>query len=201
MTPEQYARLKELFDAAVNLGPAERQVFLANLKGKDRELRDPLREALRAVDTAAPAGDSLRDRLHGLVAATRPVLPPGTVLGRQFEIVRWLAEGGMGHVYQAVDRATNEAIAVKVIRPEIAQVPGILERFNKEVQIAHRLTGPNVCRIHALIQAEPGTAGGSSAFLTMELLDGVTLRKEISSNGFIPWRRALELAADLCDGV
>ena len=77
-------------------------------------------------------------------------LAPGTRLGERYEIVSLLGEGGMGSVYEARDRALDRTVALKVIRPEMASRPEIMERFKREILLASRVTHRNVLRIHDL---------------------------------------------------
>src|SRR5260370_30728606 len=61
-----------------------------------------------------------------------PVLRPGAVLGRRYEILQLLGEGGMGSVYRARDREVTRMVALKVIRPELTWNVSILYRFTQD---------------------------------------------------------------------
>jgi eukaryotic-like serine/threonine-protein kinase len=98
------------------------------------------------------------------------LFPPGTLLGGRYEILHVLGEGGMGAVYQARDRELDRLIALKVIRPELAGNPAILQRFKQELILARHVTHRNVVRIYDL-----GEADGIK-FITMEYVDGEDLR-------------------------
>src|SRR5262249_23246574 len=78
--------------------------------------------------------------------ATSPALSAGRVLAGRFKIVRFIARGGMGDVYEAEDLELRERVALKTVRPEIAGAPQALERFKREIQLARKVTHPNVCR-------------------------------------------------------
>jgi serine/threonine protein kinase len=86
-------------------------------------------------------------------------------------------------------------VALKAIRPSIAGNPEVLARFKKEVHIARHLAGPNLCRIHELFVGGPD---GREVFLTMELLEGITLADEIRNNGSLPWAKAKAIATGIC---
>jgi eukaryotic-like serine/threonine-protein kinase len=127
-------------------------------------------------------------------------LHDGDVILDRFKIVRMLGSGGMGDVYEAFDTELQQTVALKTIRPEIARNDAIIARFKKEVQFARRLSGPNICRIHELFvpKGDDGLSGG--AFLTMELLKGITLAEKLQ--GGVPgWREAEAIALDLCAGL
>jgi hypothetical protein len=94
------------------------------------------------------------------------LLRPGYVLGRRYEIVQLLGQGGMGAVYRALDREVNRTVALKVIRPDLAGNTAILERFKLELVLSHQVTHKNVVRIYDL-----GDADGIK-FITMEYIEG-----------------------------
>ena len=79
--------------------------------------------------------------------ASEPRLDPGQVLAERYEIVRFIAQGGMGDVYEAKDRKLQGTVALKTIRTDLAGRAKALDRFHREVHIARRVTHPNVCRI------------------------------------------------------
>lgn len=90
----------------------------------------------------------------------------------------------MGEVYEAEDLELQERVAIKTILPSIAANPAALEQFKREIQLARRVTHPNVCRIFDLVY-DPRPSG-PIAFLTMELLIGVTLAGYLEKAGSIP---------------
>lgn len=120
------------------------------------------------------------------------LFPPGTVLGRRYEILRVLGEGGMGAVYQARDRELDRLIALKVIRPELAGNPAILQRFKQELILARHITHKNVVRIYDL-----GEADGIK-FITMEYVDGEDLRALLKRNGKYSPKDAVQIVEQVC---
>ena len=130
------------------------------------------------------------------------VLLAGEVLSQRFRIVRGLGRGGMGQVYEAIDLELDQAVALKVIRPELALRPSIVERFKREVRLARRVSSPHVCRIFDLENHhDPASPRAPRLdFLTMELLPGPTLASVLAERGAIPpteaseWIRQLAVA-------
>ena len=120
-------------------------------------------------------------------AARPPALAAGTVLSGRFRIVRFIARGGMGEVYEAEDRVLGERVALKTIRSDVADDERSMERFLREVHLSRRVTHPNVCRIFDVFHHE------SLAFLTMELLPGETLAERIARRGRLAPDEALPL--------
>ncbi|HYX25708.1 MAG TPA: tetratricopeptide repeat protein [Thermoanaerobaculia bacterium] len=130
-------------------------------------------------------------------------LLPGQVLAGRFRIVRRIAQGGMGEVWEAEDlEFVGERVAVKTIRPEIARDDWALARFRREIQLGKKVTHPNVCRVFDLFHHFPDAGEGDGpaeqiTFLTMELLPGETLAARIARAGPLPPAAALPLVRQM----
>jgi serine/threonine protein kinase/Tfp pilus assembly protein PilF len=112
------------------------------------------------------------------------VFRPGQVLSDRFEVVRYIARGGMGEVYEVADRHLHGVrLALKTIRPQIHGRPGIEDRFEREVLLARRVVHPNLCPIYDIFRAED--EGVPLLFLTMKLISGETLESRIERLGKI----------------
>ena len=120
------------------------------------------------------------------------LLRPGTVLGRRYEILQLLGEGGMGAVYCARDREVNRMVALKVIRPELTGNSAILNRFKQELVLSHQVTHKNVVRIYDL-----GDADGIK-FITMEYIEGQDLRSLIAQQKIFHPEEAVEMMRQVC---
>jgi len=119
-------------------------------------------------------------------------IKPGSILGYRYEIISILGEGGMGAVYKARDRELDRLVAIKVIRPELAGRPDILQRFKQELILARKVTHRNVIRIFDL-----GEADGVK-FITMEFIDGHDLKSLLSKSRKLPVDRAVEIIQQVC---
>jgi serine/threonine protein kinase/tetratricopeptide (TPR) repeat protein len=119
-------------------------------------------------------------------------LEPGSLLGDRYEILNILGEGGMGAVYRARDRELDRTVALKVIRPELAGRPEILQRFKQELILARKVTHRNVIRIFDL-----GEAAGVK-FITMEFIEGQDLKSLLAQEGKLPPDRAVEIIQQVC---
>src|SRR6185295_1826371 len=73
-----------------------------------------------------------------------PALSADRLLAGRFRIVKFIARGGMGEVYEAEDLELRERVALKTIRPEIAGAEQAIGRFKREIHLARRVTHPNV---------------------------------------------------------
>jgi eukaryotic-like serine/threonine-protein kinase len=121
-----------------------------------------------------------------------PILAEGTVLATRYEIVRTLGEGGMGAVYQAKDLELNRMVALKVIRPELAKNPAIIDRFKQELLLSQRVTHRNVIRIYDLGE------GDGVKFITMEFIEGQDLRSLIFDRKKFPPEEAVGVMEQVC---
>ena len=162
LKPEQQARLRELFDSALDRDPAEREAFIAESCGDDGALRDELVELLRAHESPAPWLD-------------RPLLeqsPPPPVLGREighYTVVRQVGSGGMGDVFlaeRAIGRVRQQA-ALKIIRPAFVTNAEMLRRFEQEREILASLDHPNIARF-----LDVGSTAEGIPYLAMEYVEG-----------------------------
>lgn len=117
--------------------------------------------------------------LHGPGPAAERL--EGTVLAQRYRLVRFLARGGMGEVYEAEDLSLGSRVALKALSPLVAADPTMSARLKREVLLARRVTHPNVCRLHDLGEHED--EHGTILFLTMDLLEGETLAAALARQG------------------
>ena len=127
-------------------------------------------------------------------AASAPAggtLQPGSLLANRHEILQVLGEGGMGTVYKARDRELDRVVAVKVIRPELAGQPAILQRFKQELILARQITDKNVIRIFDL------GIDGNVKFITMEFIEGRDLAEVMRERKLTP-QESLDIVRQTC---
>jgi eukaryotic-like serine/threonine-protein kinase len=204
LTPEQWDRVKALFEAALEKPGGERSTFLATVT-EEPVIRQ---EAERLLASYTQAGDFLSSSPLGLPLESQAQFSyrgfsSGDVLARRFKITRFLARGGMGEVYEAEDQELHELVALKAIRPELLQDARALERFRREVHLAKQVTHPNVCRIFDLFRHHLGgpDEGGSVVFVAMELLRGETLSEAFIVHGRMAAGEALPIALQMAAGL
>ncbi len=121
------------------------------------------------------------------------------LVGDRFRIQRYLARGGMGEVYEAEDLELKEHVALKTIRPEMSANARTMERFRREIQLARKVTHPNVCRIFDVFHHR--TSGTAVTFLSMELLQGETLSEHLRRTGRMKTEDALPIVQQMADAL
>jgi serine/threonine-protein kinase len=128
--------------------------------------------------------------------------PPGpirkrTLINERYEIRQSLGKGGMGEVFLAFDRSTQQAVALKVVRDE-SRLPGDDEALRQEALLARSVGHPNVCRVHDLAPSPWGP------ILVMEHIAGQTLHTHICRKKAVGGYKADEfrkIASEVCSGL
>ena len=111
-----------------------------------------------------------------------------------YQILAFIGRGGFGEVYQALDPRLERKVAVKVLRPELAEDFERLRRFEQETRAVARLNHPNIVHVF-----DTGVHDGMP-YLAMEWIDGPSLRALMGGKP-VPWRRATELAVQIAAGL
>ena len=180
--------------------------LLNDEKSKDRTLdENPANDDTTLAGDAARGGD-VTD-LSGAQGWSRPAdsvtsaafragrLTPHTKLGKRYEIVQLLGEGGMGAVYKAMDHEVERMVALKIIRPELAVREEILARFKQELILARKITHKNVIRIFDLGEAE------GLKFITMEFIEGKDLSSLIREKGRLSFEECADIMSQTCTAL
>ena len=178
--------------------------LLADLREKDQMISF-LREGMTALRAATMGSPSPAGALVGTPPSDTPTLVTptagaallrGQVFADRYEIQGLLGKGGMGVVYRARDRKLDEVVALKLLRPEVlANDPSMLERFKQEIKLARRITHRNVLRTHDFDEA------GGVPYISMEYIEGVTLKDLVRNRGALPLGVGLSIAKQMCHGL
>src|ERR1700728_4194670 len=200
MTADDWVRLKQLFEQALEMSRDARAAFVEGVRLDDEELGRQLASLLREHERETNSIDEPIFRFHEHFPAETPLFSEGEVILDRFRIVRLLGRGGMGEVYEANDLQLGR-VALKTIRPEVAGKEHMLLRFKQEVQLARKVTSTHVCRIHELYLVPGNGRREPVAFLSMELLAGSTLADRIEAGGALPFRDAEAIALQLCTAL
>jgi eukaryotic-like serine/threonine-protein kinase len=202
MNAERWRQVKAIFHGAVESHPAARAEFLRKSCGDDQDL---LREVQSLLASEQEPGSLLENPVVGVGAMaaaatasrTDPTIPisPVTLLPERYQVLGELGRGGMGIVYKARDRETGEVMALKILKPEIAADLGIIERFKNELLLAHRITHHNVARLFEFHRA------GDTLYLSMEYVEGESLRALLLRTGKLDVPRGLDIARQIAAGL
>jgi len=130
---------------------------------------------------------------HSLTATERGAEPAG--IPARFRILSEIGYGGMGIVYKARDLETDEIVALKLLKPEVASDPKMREELRQEVCLARKVTHKNVCRIHELYRSP------ASSFISMEFIGGETLLSRLRRGGALSVSESIGIARQICAGL
>lgn len=168
--------------------------------------RLPGSEAATVAAAGLASGGLSSGSLAGRLRYGGPLLAPGDLVAQRYRIVRFLAQGGMGEVYEAEDVELRQEVALKTVSAHIGGDPAAIDRFKREIALARRVTHPNVCRIfdlgqHLLPPLPDGSELPPLTFLTMELLRGETLSQLLRRRGRLSTEEALPLVEQMASAL
>jgi CheY-like chemotaxis protein len=175
---DELGRLARVFDSMV-----------LQMKAREERLRDQVRDLRQDIEQAR------RDSKEFPLAVDGGNLHTGERLGQRYEILAVLGRGGMGTVYRARDLELEEEVAIKTLRPEFVTDATLLARFKDEIRLARRLSDQSIVRTHDF-----GEWSGVY-FLTMEYVEGITVRELIDTRGRLGVSSTLAIASQLAHSL
>jgi len=173
---------------------------IARLAEAFRAMLGDLREKQAMVEflSGGASGDAMTVQMAQMrasmqVAVREAGIAPGGRFAGRYDVKEVLGVGGMGSVFKAVDAELGEVIAIKTLRPDsLSSDPSAIERFKSEIRLARRISHRNVVRTHDL-----GEHSGVY-FITMEYVDGKSLKQLIRERGRLPVPVTLAVGKQLC---
>ena len=178
--PDEFRKIREVFESAIELSPAERDRFIDQSCGGDRRL---IAEVQRML-----SGDEEGNALLDSGTAVGP--HEGAVFAGHFRFGTLLGHGGMGEVYRAHDLQLHRDVALKMLPRSFAFNRDRVERFKREAQVLASLNHPNIAGIYGLEESDGVYA------LVLELVEGPTLADRLTG-GPIPMDEALSIARQI----
>ena len=205
MSDANWQRVKALFAEAMERPAHERVEFIDAVCAGDPAMRAEILSLLSAGEDSASVPRARAAVAAGARALAIPVTPPSSentlqrmlelALGQQYEIVRPLGQGGMGAVYLARERSLERFVAIKVLRPELAEAHDGRERFRREARIAAQLSHPGIVPLHTF-----GEVGGIWYFV-MGYVRGTSLAERLRLEGHIPTHEVHRILTELADAL
>ncbi len=209
---QQRQLVENLFGEAVHMEFDARRAFLESACRDAPEIKHLVEELLREDERAGSflkkplfersASANITAPATGSTASgeTSPRFQADDVIAGRFLIVRFIAHGGMGEVYEAADTLLqNKHIALKIIREEIAADSDVSHRFVQEILLARQVSHPNLCQIYEIFRCDD--VSPPFLFLTMKLLAGETLDFCIRKGGLIPRDEAIQIFRQMIAGI
>ena len=208
-----FVQARQISGPVRRLALATRQVqdgdYSVNIDVKSKDEIGVLSQAFKSLVEDLKEKAALVDYMMAAsgAAATQPIafvptvvrdavggqLRPGAVFAGRYEVKEILGAGGMGVVYRAFDRELQEPVAIKTLKPEaMAGGTVALDRFKQEIRLARRIAHRNVVRTYDL-----GEVNGMY-YLTMEYVEGTSLKQLIASRGRLPVAVTLTVGKQLC---
>lgn len=202
MNREQWEKAKDIFESAISLDQTLKAPYVLEACAGDEELLIEIRSLLAEYDRASSFLESKSsDKGIGNVSPDqRPVFVADQLLAERFQIVKFIGAGGMAEVYQAFDKRLEKFVALKVVRSHLLSDSAI-ERLKREVCLAQQITHPNVCRVFDLEQYISEEAGSQVTFLTMEFLEGETLRATLQRQAPVKLEVAWPIIFQIAEGL
>jgi len=138
-------------------------------------------------------GDVASPTMVRSMAGGTGMLAVGQTFAGRYDVKSVLGMGGMGVVYRAIDKELGEPVAIKTLKGDaVASDPAMLQRFKDEIRLARKITHRNVVRTHDLGEVE------GMYYITMEYIEGQSLKHLIQSRGHLPVNVALTVGKQLC---
>ena len=110
-----------------------------------------------------------------------------TVLAGRYCLVELIGEGGMAHVYRAIDQNTGHNVAIKIMKRELSQDADYVSRFQREAEAASKMTHHNIVNL-----LDVGM-DGNDRYLVMEYVQGITLKQLITEKQRLPAATAAQI--------
>lgn len=187
-TKAEWQRIKDLFGAALEHSPSDREAFVRDACGSDSSLRAEVESLLRAHDSSSPMlQNTLNTPFAGNIASNRSIGP--------YQLVEKIGEGGMGQVWLANQTAPLERrVALKLIRWGMYD-EALLHRFQAERQSLAVMDHPSIAKVF-----DAGATAEGQPYFVMEYVPGLPIT-DYSDQKKLSIRDRLELFIKVCEGV
>jgi len=195
MTPNDWPKIKSIFDSVVLIDKDERSAYLRRVCANDEKLRHEVKTLLASYDDS---DDFMEKPLAGQIAGLfkkqdRDEFKAGDLFDR-YKIARKIGAGGMGTIYLAEDTQLKRSVALKLLSAEATVDADQVARFVQEARLASLLNHPNILTIYEVGQT------ASVHFISTEFVSGKTLRSRLSK-GPLAAKAAIDIAIDIASAL
>ncbi|PYS98896.1 MAG: hypothetical protein DMF63_12510, partial [Acidobacteria bacterium] len=194
MNSERWKKVKELFDAVVELEPDERARYLDRACESDSGLRSDVDKLLSSFqDSDGFLEEPASNHVASAILESKAMLKPGDRFAH-YKILRQIGVGGMGEVYLAEDEKLDRRVAIKILNERFGKNDSHLQRFIREAKSASSLNHPNILVIHEISVDE------DASFIVSEFVEGRTLRDLIGESE-LTLDRVLDIATQIAGAL
>ena len=179
MNAKRWQTIKSVFDAALELDPAKRSVYVADACVDDPELLAEVNKLLNSFENAESFIEEPAASEFASLIIESKTLKTGQRFAH-YEILRLIGAGGMGEVYLATDEKLDRVVAIKLLNEEFSRHESHVQRFIQEAKAASSLNHPNILVIHEI------NVGDDANYIVSEFVEGKTLRDVIRTSNLKP---------------
>ncbi len=195
MDAERLKRTEEIYHAAMEVLPAERQSFLGKVCADDEDLRREVESLLAVQRSSNNIFDTPPESLAAEMFSHKE--KQANLAGKEishYKVIKLLGAGGMGEVYLAEDTKLRRKVALKLLPPQFSADGERKKRFEKEARAVSALNHPNIITIYEIEEAE------NVSFMATEFIDGQTLRQRIAEKPF-SWQETVKIAIQIAGAL
>lgn len=128
-----------------------------------------------------------------IITTTTSAVQITPLIAEKYEIIKEIGRGGMGIVYEAVNRPLEMKVAIKKMRPELSISRREVDRFLREAKLVAQLKHPNIVGIHDIIEEE------GTVYLVFEFVEGESLSTVIDKQGRLDFGASVEIIKKVCE--
>ena len=223
LTPDQFRRIREIFESALEQPIVNRHAWLEAACRSDTALLQQVERMLaadeeghhlldRSADATYKAASLVCPACGATVMASQRFCPlcgtptaaggpltegrfrSGALFAGRFRIIALQGRGGMGQVYRAQDLELGQPVALKFLTASRSDERA-RNRLRKEVRLARQISHPNVCRVYDIGEAS------RELYLSMEYVDGEDLAGLLKRIGRLPVGKGIDIARKVCAGL
>lgn len=188
MPPNNWQKVKDIFEQAMAITPDERRHFLDKVCSDNKIIRREVEELLSSYDESdsfleTPAIPKPENEFH---------------IGQTFahyKIIKMIGAGGMGKVYLARDTKLDRQAAIKLLNHDLSQDNDKLKRFIQEAKAASSLNHPNILTVYEIGETD------NLNYIVTEFIEGKTLRELLSSTELMPLNEILTISIQISEAL